>query len=304
MRHDLIDLIGDRQAVLQLLLDDRFANQLLNVFIALICDDGLTCIIHLLFTVSDMAFNVFSDILRQIQLCQNLLIALEHLDGIPAEIMLRNIDFDAFLDMGDCMFHTARKNMGQFNIGVLLCKIDAGFRRIHRRFTLESAHLDNRAAKAFTQLLEINFVPVLLDEVHHVYGNQHRKTDFQQLCRQIEVALNVRTVNDVQNDIRLLFYQIGTGNDFLERIRRKGVNTRQIFDNDILVVQKVSFLLFNRDARPVADVLVGSRQVVEQRRFATVRIACQSNFQLTHAASPFTGSTSTISASDLRIVSS
>ena len=50
---------------------------------------------------------------------------------------------------------------------------------------------------------------------------------------------------------------------------------------------ELTFLLFDRDARPVADELVRTRQRVEQRCFTAVRVARKGNFNLLfHVTSP------------------
>ena len=54
---------------------------------------------------------------------------------------------------------------------------------------------------------------------------------------------------------------------------------------DVGTALETAFLFFDRDAGPVAHALVGTRQVVEHRRLAAVRVAGKRNFH-THAFSP------------------
>ena len=44
----------------------------------------------------------------------DLLIPLENLDGVPAEIALRYLALDGFLNVGQGVFHAAGEHMGQF----------------------------------------------------------------------------------------------------------------------------------------------------------------------------------------------
>ena len=74
--------------------------------------------------------------------------------------------------------------------------------------------------------------------------------------------------------------QIVTGNDFFQSVRGKGIDAGKVHDDDILVLLEAAFLLFNGNAGPVADELVGAGQRVEQRGFAAVRVACKGNFDL------------------------
>ena len=51
---------------------------------------------------------------------------------------------------------------------------------------------------------------------------------------------------------------------------------------------QLAFLLFDRDAGPVADKLVRAGQRIEQRGFTAVRVARKGNFDLFfHLSAPF-----------------
>ena len=76
----------------------------------------------------------------------------------------------------------------------------------------------------------------------------------------------------------MLVDQIVPGDDLFQRIGRKGVDAGQVGHADVLLAADLSFLLFHGDAGPVADVLLGAGQRVEQGRFAAVRVARKSNF--------------------------
>ena len=93
---------------------------------------------------------------------------------------------------------------------------------------------------------------------------------------------------DVQNRIGALGNQIVTRNDFFQRIRGKGVDAGKVHDDDVVMLLELAFLLFDRDARPVADELVRTGQRVEQRGFTAVRVARKGNFDLFfHLPAPF-----------------
>ena len=71
--------------------------------------------------------------------------------------------------------------------------------------------------------------------------------------------------------------QIVTGDDFLQRVRRQGIDAGQVGDDDVVMLLQLAFLLLHGDARPVADELVGTGQGIEQRGFAAVRVARKGN---------------------------
>ena len=142
---------------------------------------------------------------------------------------------------------------------------------------LQSGNLDDPAADPFGKLLRVDFVAVLFHDVHHVDCQDHRNAELDKLCGEVEVALEVRAVHDVQDRIRTFVDQIISGDDFLQRVRGQGIDAGKVGDDHVAVTFQLTFLLFNRDARPVAYELVGAGQRVEQRRFAAVRVAREGN---------------------------
>jgi len=171
---------------------------------------------------------------------------------------------------------------------------------------LQGADLDRLAAQLGAQLLQVDLVAVLAHQVDHVHSHDHRDAQLDQLGGQVQVALDVGAVDDVQDGVGLLLDQISTGDNFLQRVRRQRVDTGQVLDDDILVALQLAFLLFHGHAGPVADVLVGAGQVVEQGRFTAVRVTgkCNLNAHCVFLSSLWNQTTSIISASALRTLSS
>ena len=82
-------------------------------------------------------------------------------------------------------------------------------------------------------------------------------TKFDELGGQVQIPLNIGTVHNVQNGIGVFLHQILTGHQFLGRIGRQGINTRQVLNDHILIAFQIAFLFLHRNARPVANILVG-----------------------------------------------
>ena len=121
--------------------------------------------------------------------------------------------------------------------------------------------------------------------VEHVHGHDGGQPQFQDLADEVQVPLEVRGVDDAQHDVDgpdvgLPLQEHLDGDHFIARTGRKAVKSRQIdqFEPPSLVLHPPD-LLFHRDARIVAHVLVDSHQCAEERRFARVRIADQGNPQ-------------------------
>ena len=275
---DPVDLIGGGELFLALLLVAAL-DDLCDVDIALVGDDGLRVVVQFLFGGLDVLFDVLHRLCRDAQLLEDLVVALKDLDRIPALLLGGLVVQDGFLDMGDGVLNSAGE--GVLRLGVrALCRGDRGLRRVHDAGALQSGDLNDLAAQLTGQLLDVDLVAVLLDDIHHVDGDDDRDSQLGQLRGKVEVALEVGAVDDVQDGIRALRDQIVTGDDFLQRVRRKRIDTGKVHDDDVLMLLEPAFLLLDGDAGPVANELVRARQGVEQRCFAAVRIAREGNFDL------------------------
>ena len=157
---------------------------------------------------------------------------------------------------------------------------DGRLRRLLDALALEGGDLHDRAAELTGELLDVDAVAGFLYEIHHVQRDHDGDAELRELGGQIEVALEVRGVHDVQDGVRLLLNEIIPGHDLFQRIGREGVDAGQVGQDDLLVDDQLALLLLHRDAGPVADELVGAGQLVEQGRFAAVRVARQGNAQL------------------------
>ena len=153
-------------------------------------------------------------------------------------------------------------------------------------------------AQRIAHLLHVDRAAVGAHLVHHVQRQHHRHAQFEQLQRQVQVALDIRGVHDVDDAVRLLIDDKIARDDLLLRIRAQGVNARQVNDGAALLVAHLAHLLVDGHAREVAHVLVGTGEGVEERRLAAVLVAdkCKD-----HAGTP---SISIFFASSTRSVSS
>ena len=229
---------------------------------------------------------MFQNALIKLQLFLYLGIAFKDLDGVPSLLFLRQAMNRDFFDMRKGVLHRAGEGMLRNG----LCPFRGGDGRLRGGFgslALQRRDFHDPAAELTAELFDIDAVALPTDQVHHVQGNHHRNADLHQLCGQVEVAFQVRRVDDVQDNIGAFLNQIITRNHLFQRIGREGVDARQVCYDNVFVVFQASFLLLNRDARPVADKLVRAGQGIEQRCLAAVRIAREGNADLFfHLISP------------------
>ena len=121
--------------------------------------------------------------------------------------------------------------------------------------------------------------------VEHVHRHDGGQPQFQDLADEVQMPLEVRGIDDAEHDVDrpdvgLPLQEHLDGDHFVARSGRQAIKSRQIdqFEPPPLLLHPPG-LLFDRDARIVADVLVDSHQGAEERRFARVRIADQGNRQ-------------------------
>ena len=227
-----------------------------------------------------MFFQMVRQRLAQLQVRQDFFVPLKELNGVPAEVILVHLALDGFLDVGDGVFHAAGEDVGQL---ASLVGLGQGHGLLGSRLAtlaLQGTHFHDLTAQGRAQLGKIDGVAVLPDQVDHVDRHHNGPPQFDKLGGEIQVPLNIGAVYNVQNGIRLLVHQIASGHHFLQSIGRQGVNAGQVLDNHILVALQLALFLFNRDAGPIAHVLIGAGQGIEQGRLTAVRIARQRDLDL------------------------
>ena len=207
-------------------------------------------------SLKDVLVNVVNQRLVQLQLLLNLVITLEQLDGVPTQEAVINLALDGLFDMSDGMLNAASEHMGQLASLARLCSGNSHLSSLHAAFALQCADLNSLAAQLCAELLQVDLITILADQVDHVDGHNHRNAQLNQLGGQVQVTFNVGTINDIQDGIRLFIDQVTTGHNFLQGVGGQGVDTGQVLNDNVLLTFQAAFLLFNRNAGPVADILV------------------------------------------------
>ena len=123
------------------------------------------------------------------------------------------------------------------NIGgsLLLRFTDSNPNQLIHTFITQSGDADNLTAHCLSKGIEVQNIAVFLYHVHHVDRHNDRNAKFLQLCGEIEVSLEVCSVNDIHNRIRTVVNQIVSGNNFFQCIGRKRINTGKVGDGHILM---------------------------------------------------------------------
>ena len=275
----LVDLVGGGQLALVLLLVAAL-DDLGDVNIALVGDDALGVVVQLLFGGLDVLLDVLHHVGGDAELLQHLVVPLEDLDGIPALLLLGQGVDGGLLNVGNGVLHGAGEGVHGDGLGLALGGLHGGLGGVHHAVALQSGDLHDLAAQLAGQLLDVDLVAVLANHVHHVHGDDHGDAQLRQLGGQIQVALQVGAVDDVQDGVGALADQVIPGYHLLQGVGGQGVDAGQVHDDHVIVLLQLALLLLHGDAGPVAHELVGAGEGVEQGGFAAVRVARQGNFDL------------------------
>ena len=142
-----------------------------------------------------------------------------------------------------------------------------------------SANGDNRHAQQALEQVDVHGAAVGRHLVHHVERDDHGAIEFHKLQRQVQVAFNISSVDDVDDGVGMLLQDKLAAHNLFARVRRQGVNAGQVGNARLGMVADGAVFAVDRHAGKVTDVLVGARQLVEQRGLAAVLVAGEGKVQ-------------------------
>ena len=132
----------------------------------------------------------------------------------------------------------------------------------------------HRHAEEPAQVVAVYLVAAGFGLVKHVEGAHHAHVHVYQLGRQVQVAFQVARVDNVDDYIGCLVYNLPAHIELLGRIGRERVGARQVYQVKGVTFE-LGYALLGVDGHTavVAYALVGTRGKVEKRRLATVGVA-------------------------------
>ena len=130
-------------------------------------------------------------------------------------------------------------------------------------------------AQGFGQALDVDGAAVFPDLVHHIQGDDHGHPQGHQLQRQIEIALDIGGVHDIDDAVGLLLQQEIPGDDFFTGIGAQGIDARQIHQLTILYAPDGAGFLIHGDPGEIAHVLIGAGEGVKEGGFTAILVARQ-----------------------------
>ena len=115
--------------------------------------------------------------------------------------------------------------------------------------------------------------------VHHIKRQHHRNAQLHELYRQIEMTLDVRSIHNIDKAMRLFLEDEIAADNLLCRISGEAVDAWEVDDvgrSPIVAltgeegILDLSVLTVDGNAREISHVLVGARELVEERGLAAV----------------------------------
>ena len=100
---------------------------------------------------------------------------------------------------------------------------------------LKSRDHHDRTTELLGELVRVDLVAVLLDQVGHVEGDDHGQAGLDNLKRQVQVALEVGGVDNLDDDIGLAAHEVIARALLLGAIGGKRVDAGEVRNRDVLV---------------------------------------------------------------------
>ena len=185
--------------------------------------------------VGDVRLDVRLERRVELHLLQFLFVPLKELDGVPAQARAVDLAGDGFLDVGDGVLDAAVKTCGCSPTFFSCAAATAAFAASMLPWPLSALISTTWQPSSWPSLTMSILSPFLRTRSIMLMATTTGMPQLDQLRGQVQVALDVRSVHDVEDRVRPLLDQVAARHDLLERIGRQGIDARQVLDDDVLV---------------------------------------------------------------------
>ena len=227
-----VDLLGG--AHLGRGLGEALVDDVCDHAVALTGDDGLGVIVAVLLALSDQLFDASGLLLGEVDELAGVRITLEQLDGVIAALVSGNARRKVVLDVRQNVLdggielvlrHLTLRSSGLLNL----------LEQLRDALVLKSGDHHDRAAELLGELVRVDLVAVLLDQVGHVEGDDHGQAGLDNLKRQVQVALEVGGVDNLDDNIGLAAHEVIARALLLGAVGGKRVDAGEVRDGNVLV---------------------------------------------------------------------
>ena len=159
------------------------------------------------------------------------------------------------------------------------CHVQGMLHELADTLVAGGANGNDRHAQQALEQIDVHGAAVGRYLVHHVERDDHGAIELHELQRQIQIALDVGGIDDVDNRIGVLIKDELAADNLFARVRRQRIDAGKVGDARLGMVANGAVLAVNRHTGKIADMLVGARQLVEQRSLAAVLVAGKGKMQ-------------------------
>ena len=197
---------------------------------------------------------------------------------MPAQLSLGDLALQQTLDLAQGLLNGGGELVLVAAIGLGVADLNGLVEQLLQAGALQSGDLQHGAAQLVGHLHGVDLVAVLLHHVHHVQGDDNGDAHLHDLGGQIQVALQVGGVHQVDDHVGVLVNDVVPADDLLQGVGGQGVDTGQVGDHSVGIAPQLALFLLHGNAGPVANVLVGAGHGVEHGGLSAVGIAHQRDF--------------------------
>ena len=227
-----VDLLGS--AHLGRSLGEALVNDVRDDAIALTGDDGLGVVIAILLALGDQLLYASSLLLSEVDELAGVRITLKQLDSVVATLVggnaRRQVVFDVAQNVLDGGIELVLRHLALGSSGLLDL-----LEQLLDALVLKSGDHHDRATELLGELGCVDLVAILLDQIGHVEGNDHRQAGLDDLKRQVQVALQVGGIDHLNDDIGLAAHEVVARALLLGAVGGKRVDAREVRDGNVLV---------------------------------------------------------------------
>ena len=205
-----------------------------NHAVTLAGDDGLGVVVAVLLALGDQLLHASGLLLGEVDELAGVCVTLEQLDGVIAALVGGNARRKVVLDV--------RQNVLDGGVELVLRHLALGgsglfdlLEQLRDALVLKGRDHHDRAAELLGELVRVDLVTVLLDQVGHVEGDDHGQAGLDNLKRQVQVALEVGGIDNLDDNIGLAAHEVIARALLLGAVGGKRVDAGEVRDGNVLV---------------------------------------------------------------------
>ena len=202
--------------------------------IALTGDDGLGVVVAILLALGDQLLHASGLLLREVDEFAGVCITLEQLNGVIAALVggnaRRKVVLDVVQNVLDGGVELVLRHLALGSSGLLDL-----LEQLLDALVLKGRDHHSRAAELLGKLVRVDLVAVLLDQIGHVEGDDHGQAGLDDLKRQVQVALEVGGIDNLDDNIGLAAHEVIARALLLGAVGGKRVDAGEVRDGNVLV---------------------------------------------------------------------